>query len=265
MTEESSSGGGGKTPHTIQFLPCAKRVRVFLGDALVADSTETRLLRETGHTPVYYFPRDSVDQDLLEPSERESFCPFKGTASYWHVRAGGRRADDAVWSYRSPLPEVAGIKDYLAFYWDRMDSWFEEDEEVFVHARDPFVRVDVLESARPVTVTVDGQEVARSTRARFLFETGLPTRYYLPREDVRAELLEPSETRSACPYKGTAGYYHLRLGDTRHEDLVWTYADPLPEVAKIKDFLCFFNERVESVSIEGEAETRPETKWSAPV
>ncbi len=259
-----SSGSAAATPHRIEFLPCAKRVRVLLAGETIADSTQTRLLRETGHTPVYYFPRADVATETLEASDHTTHCPHKGDASYWHVRAGGRRAGNAAWSYLEPFAEVAGIKDYLAFYWNRLDTWLEEDEEVFAHARDPFVRVDVLESSRPVAVTVGGLEVARSTQARFLFETGLPTRYYLPREDVRAELLQPSETRSACPYKGTAGYYNLRIDGEVHADLVWTYPDPLPEVAKIRGFLCFFNERVDSISVDGEAEEKPVTKWSGP-
>lgn len=251
--------------HRVDLHPCAKRVRVLLGGQTIADSTSTLLVRETGLTPVYYFPRADVDQTSLEPSGHSTFCPYKGEAAYWSVRAGGRLAENAVWSYPTPFPEVEGLRDTMAFYWNRMDAWYEEEEEVFVHARDPFVRADVLESSRTVAILVDGEEVARSGRPRLLFETGLPVRYYLPREDVRMDLLEPTDSQSACPYKGTAGYYSLRIGDRLHEDLVWTYSDPLPEVAKIKDLLCFFNEKVEAVLLDGQPETKPRTKWSDPV
>ena len=115
----------------------------------------------------------------------------------------------------------------------------------------------MLDSRRPVRVVLGGETVAETTRARFLFETGLPPRHYIPRDDVRVDLLIPSETRTACPYKGTAGYYSLRRGDKIHEDLVWTYGEPLPEAARIKDFLCFFSEKVDAVLVDGKALPKP--------
>ena len=241
-----------ETPgYRVEFEPCAKRVRtVFAGETL-ADSTRVRLLHETRHLPVYYFPRRDLRLDLLRASDHRTFCPFKGEASYWHAVVGGRRAENAVWSYETPFEEVAEIRDYMAFYWDRMDAWYEEDEEVHVHARDPYVRIDVLESHRPLEVVLGGETVARTTKARFLFETGLPVRYYIPRVDVRTDLLEPSGRRSACPYKGEAGYFSVRIGGRLHEDIVWTYPDPLPEVSKIKDLLCFYDEKVDAVLLEG--------------
>jgi uncharacterized protein (DUF427 family) len=201
---QSSSGnaapGFAKHPHySIDFIPCAKRVRVMFGGETIADSTAVMMLKETRHLPVYYFPRGDVRTDLLRPTEHSTFCPFKGDAVYWSVTAGGKTAENAVWSYEAPYDEVPEIKDYMAFYWDRMDAWFEEDEEVFVHARDPNVRVDVLLSHRPVRVVVGGETVAETTNARFLFETGLPVRYYIPKEDVRMDLLEDSGTSTRCP------------------------------------------------------------------
>ncbi len=263
QSAQRQSGYAQHPGYRVDLHPCAKRVRVSLGGRTIADSTRTLLVRETGLTPVYYFPRADVDQSCLEATGHSTFCPFKGEAAYWSVRAGGKLAENAIWSYPEPFPEVEGLKDTLAFYWNRMDAWHEEEEEVFVHARDPFVRVDVLESSRSVAVMVDGEEVARSTRPRLLFETGLPVRYYLPREDVRMELLESSDTKSDCPYKGTASYYSLQTGKASHEDLVWFYPNPLPEVAKIKDLLCFFDENVEAVLVDGERQTIPQTKWSA--
>ena len=265
MSEAASGTGSAfaESPgYRIDFEPCGKRVRtVFAGETL-ADSTSVRLLHETGHLPVYYFPREDLRMDLLETSDHKTFCPFKGEASYWHVATGGRRAENAVWSYEAPFDEVAGIKDYMAFYWNRMDAWYEEDEEVHVHARDPYVRIDVLESHRPLEVVLDGETVASTTNARFLFETGLPTRYYIPRSDVRMELLEPSERRSACPYKGEAGYFSVRVGGRLHDDIVWTYPDPLPEVAKIKGLLCFYDEKVDAVILDGRELPKSRTKWS---
>jgi uncharacterized protein (DUF427 family) len=229
---------------------------VFNGETL-ADSTRVRLLRETGHVPVYYFPREDLRLDLLTASDHRTFCPFKGEASYWHVTVGECRVGNAVWSYEAPFDEVAQIKDHMAIYWDKADAWYEEDEEVLVHARDSHVRIDVLASRRPLEVVLGGEIVAKTTAARFLFETGLPVRHYIPREDVRMELLKPSDRRTACPYKGTAGYYTAEVGAAVHEDIVWFYPEPLPEVARIKDLLCFYSEKVDAVILDGRELPKP--------
>ena len=242
--------------------PCPKRVRVQLNGETVADSLAVKTVLELGITPVYYFPRADVRLDLLERTERSSFCPFKGTASYWSVRVGEQVAADAAWSYEAPYDEWAELAGTIAFYWNRMDHWFEEDEEVFVHARDPHVRIDIIDSNRPVEVVLGGETVARSSAARFLFETGLPVRYYLPRQDVRTDLLRDSATETACPYKGTAAYYSARIADTDFEDITWCYGQPPPETARIADYLCFSNERVDKILVDGQVMERPITKWS---
>lgn len=263
VTELKAAPGFADHPgYRVDFEPCAKRVRVIAGDQVVADSTVVRLLRETAHTPVYYFPRADVDETLLAPSEKTTYCPFKGVASHWHIDLEGRRIEDAVWGYPAPFVETADIKDYLAFYWRKMDAWYEEDEEVFVHARDPHVRIDILHCERPLKVVLAGEIVAQSTRSLLLFETGLPVRYYLPEADVNMAVLTPSSTRSACPYKGEARYYSAHVAGQSFPDIVWTYPEPLAEVARIKDRLCFFNERVEALILDGQVLPKPVTKWS---
>ncbi len=269
MTSPDAAGpappapGFAKRPdYRIAFEPCAKRIRVLFAGETLVDSRNARLMHETGHVPVYYFPPDEVRTDLLRPGARQTHCPFKGTAHYRSVVSGGRTAENAVWCYPSPYAEVAEIADFLALYWDAMDHWYEEDEEVFVHARDPYVRLDILPSSRPVEIVLAGETVARSAKAHFLFETGLPVRYYLPRNDVRMDLLEDSETRSACPYKGEAHYYHVRVDDRLYRDVAWCYAEPLPESRRIRDLICFFDEHVDRVLVEGREMPRPRTKWS---
>jgi uncharacterized protein (DUF427 family) len=160
------------------------------------------LLHEFGRLPVFYFPLEDVRMDVMEATDRRSHSPLKGEASYWTIRTGSRVAEDAAWSYARPLPNGPPIKGYLAFYWHLMDAWYEEDEQVFAHARDPYKRVDILPSSRHVRVVLAGVTIADSRRPRLLLETGLPTRYYLPEQDVRRELLEPTETATRCPYKG---------------------------------------------------------------
>ena len=149
----------------------------------------------------------------------------------------------------------------VSFDWNAMDSWYEEEEEVFVHARDPHKRVDVLLSSRHVRVEVNGETVAETRRPHLLFETSLPTRYYIPAEDVRMELLEPSHLHTRCPYKGTAGYWHVNAGGQRVRNLVWSYRETIPENPRIRDLLCFFNEQVD-LYVDGELQQRPITPWS---
>jgi uncharacterized protein (DUF427 family) len=247
--------------HPVWTESYPRRVRAFLDGVTVADSTRALLLLEAGHLPVYYFPPQDVATDRLEPTDKVTHCPYKGEASHRSVRVGDRVAGNAAWSYLDPLPERSDIQGYLAFYWDQMDAWFEEDDEVFVHPRDPYHRVDVLSSSRHVRVAVAGVPLAETHRPWLLFETGLPTRYYLPKADVRMELLVPTDSQTQCPYKGRARYWSAKLGDTVAEDLAWSYPFPIPECPKIENLVAFYNERAD-IWVDGELQPKPETPWS---
>ncbi len=236
----------------ITLEPTPKRIRVMANGKTVADSVATILLREKGHQPVHYFPRADVRMDLLEPTNHRTRCPYKGEASYWNLRVGGRTVENAVWSYEDPIEEARPIAQALAFYWAKVDHWFEEDEEIFGHPRDPYHRVDVRQSSREVRVEFAGEIIARTRRALFLFETGLPVRYYIPPADVRMDLLTPSRKTSVCPYKGDASYWSLRVGDRVAADAAWAYMDPLPECPRIKGHLAFYPEKVDRLEVEGE-------------
>jgi uncharacterized protein (DUF427 family) len=142
-----------------------------------------------------------------------------------------------------------------------MDEWFEEDEPVIVHPRDPYTRVDILNSSQHVRIDVDGVTVAESRQPRILFETGLPPRYYLPLTDVQLDLLTPSQTQTQCPYKGTATYWDLTVGEKTYQDYVWIYRSPLPESQKIAGLVCFYNEKVD-LYLDGELQPRVRTKFS---
>jgi uncharacterized protein (DUF427 family) len=255
-TPSGSKNAGKKAAHHIGFEPSPKRVRVMFNGKTVADSLSAGLMLETGHLPVYYFPREDVRMDLFERTNHRTHCPYKGDASYWTLKLGGRSAENAVWSYEEPFSDMAAIKGQIAFYWDKVDHWFEEDEEVFGHPRDPHHRVDVQPSSRDVRVMLGGEVVARTRRAQFLFETGLPTRYYIPREDVRMDLLTPSPKQTVCPYKGYASYWSLQVGDRLVKEAAWEYPTPLPECSRIKGYLCFYPEKVDQLEIEGEAPRR---------
>jgi uncharacterized protein (DUF427 family) len=237
---------------SLRIVPTPKRVRAIVGGETIADSLRTLLLLEGEYSATYYFPREDVRRDLLRESERRTHCPLKGDASYWHARRSARWVEDAAWSYEDPIAGAEAIKGHIAFYWEKVDGWLEEDEEVFGHPHHPYHLIDIRRSNREVTVEFGGETVARTTRTLFLFETGLPARYYIPPQDVRTDLLERSETQTICAYKGFASYWSLRSGGRVAEDAVWAYEDPLPEYPRIKGYFCFYPEKVDLLRIEGE-------------
>ena len=262
VIEGRESGFKTNPDYKVLLERSPRRVRVIFNSETIADSTDAHLLFETRHLPVYYFPRRDVRMDLISPTDHHTFCPYKGTASYWTIRVGERLSENAVWGYPDPFDEVAALGDFVAFYWDRVDHWYEEDEEIFVHPRDPYKRVDAILSSRHVQVVLGGEIVADTRRAHFLFETRLPTRYYIPPEDVRMDLLVPSDKTTACPYKGRARYWSARIGGQAFPDIVWSYPEPIPECPKIKGLLSFFNEQVDEIRVDGAVVPQPVTSWS---
>ncbi|MCW2865394.1 MAG: hypothetical protein JWP48_7102 [Actinoallomurus sp.] len=239
--------------HLLYFEPAHKRIRAEFGGETIVDTTGAHLLFETGILPVYYVPETDVRTDLLTRTDHSTHCPVKGDAAYWTVSAGGRTAENAVWGY--PEPIAPWLKGFVALYWNAMDAWYEEDEQVFGHPHDPYSRIDILKSSRRVKVSANGEVLAESARPVMLFETGLPVRYYLPREDVRLGALEPSETTSYCAYKGEASYW-----SHGSEDVAWTYEAPLREAEPVRDLVCFWNEKVD-LEVDGELQERPASRW----
>jgi uncharacterized protein (DUF427 family) len=243
----------------IRIEPGAKRVRAYLGGELVADTTQPALVWEKPYYPAYYFPLADVSTGLLEADGGVTHSPSRGDATTYTVRAGGKEAPGAALRYiDSPLEE---LRDLVRLDWDSMDAWFEEDEEVFTHPRDPYTRVDILPSSRHVRVEVDGETIAESASPHLLFETGLPVRYYLPKTHVRMGLLIPTDTVSHCPYKGDAEWWSVRVGDGVREDLAWSYRMPLPESQKVAGLVAFYNEKVD-IYVDGVLQERPHTKFS---
>jgi uncharacterized protein (DUF427 family) len=197
---------------------------------------------------------DVSQRPVLDPS-----IPFT-------VHTADGRVVDVVVDSR-PLPAAglrladADLDGYVVLDFAAFDTWWEEDERNFGHPRDPFHRIDVIPSSRTVRLERDGELLAESSRASLLFETLLPVRFYLPREDVRAQLI-PSDTRTTCAYKGFASYFSPVVGERSVTDLAWTYEQPLPEAARVAGLVAFFNERVDVV-FDGVALERPQTPWSA--
>jgi uncharacterized protein (DUF427 family) len=218
-----------------------KRIRAYLGGELVADTTRPLLVWEKPYYPAYYFPLEDVRSELLSPAGVVVRSPSRGDGQTFTLRAGGKEAVGAALRFaQSPFEELRGA---IRLDWDAMDAWFEEDEQVFTHPRDPYTRVDILPSSRHVRVELDGVTIADTDKPTVLFETGLPTRYYLPVTHVRVDLLEPSDTVTHCPYKGDAAHWSLRSGDL--DDVAWSYRTPLPESQKIAGLISFYPEKVD--------------------
>jgi uncharacterized protein (DUF427 family) len=232
-------------------------VRGELGGETVVDSRRALVVWEPGKpVPLYAFARDDVRGDSLRRVGAPPEPDHPGVAEWWDLEAGGQTARHGAWRYGDP-----DLARAIAFDWSALDRWLEESEEVFVHPRDPHKRVDALQSARHVRVELDGEVLADSRAPFLLFETKLPTRYYLPREDVRTDLLAPTDTHTRCPYKGVASYWSAELGGQVHADIAWTYPDPIRENPQLRDLVCFFNERVD-ITVDGEPAGRPDTHWS---
>jgi uncharacterized protein (DUF427 family) len=258
----------------LRYEPTAKRIRVFLGGEPVADTTTARLVWEPRRVvPTYAVPRvtltgqllpagaesgdqqtgfrlpDVCDRPLLDPSVPFAVHTCPGTA--FDVIAGDETAGRAAFA-----PDDADLADYVVLDFGAFE-WREEDEPIVSHPHDPFGRIDVLKSSRHVRIEHGGALLAESSRPTLLFETLLPVRFYLPREDV-VVALEPSDTVCYCAYKGRASYLSVPNGP---RDIAWTYHEPLHDAEQVRDRICFFDERVD-VIVDGEQRSRPVTPWS---
>jgi uncharacterized protein (DUF427 family) len=236
--------------------PVPRRIRAFLGDHAVLDTTAARYVWESVKYPQYYVPLADVDASALV-EEGHARHRQHGNARRIGLRAAGQERPNAGWIYDSG--ELAGT---VRLLWDAVDAWFEEDEQVYVHPRSPYTRVDALRSTRRVRIELEGTVLAESDATVMLFETGLPTRYYFDRTSVDHSHLVPTDTVTACPYKGvTSAYWSARVGDAVHPDLAWAYDFPTRQLLPIAGLVAFYNEEVD-VSIDGERLARPVTHFS---
>ena len=212
-----------EAPKSITYVePFQRRVRAVKDGETVVNSDRVVLVWRTGRLPRYAFPAE----DVRVESE--------------------------------PEPAADG---YVTVGWDTVDLWMEEDDEVVVHPRDPYHRIDVLDSSRRVRVLVANAVVAESSRTRILFETALPPRYYVPREDVRMDLLSDRDLTTGCAYKGFARYFDAADAAA----IAWTYPEPRRDGELVRDRIAFFQERLEVVlEVDGVAEERPQTQWGDP-
>ncbi|KAL0579054.1 hypothetical protein V5O48_002947 [Marasmius crinis-equi] len=219
--------------------PCLKGVRALFGGAFIVDTRKAKLVWEHPYYPFFYFPREEIPQKYLKDGSGG-----KGT---YDIVVGSRRAEGAVKVFDGD-DKLAGLAkiDFKA-----MDAWFEEDEQIFVHPKDPYKRVDVLQSSRHIRVEVNGVEVANTHRPRFLYETGLPIRTYIPKTDCKLDLL------------GVANYYNVQTSPEKEptKNVVWWYRNPNLECAAVNGFVAFYDEKVD-VWVDGEKQSRPKTPFA---
>jgi uncharacterized protein (DUF427 family) len=240
--------------------PVPRRVRAFLGGEKVVDTSRALYVWEWPNYPQYYIPLADVRQDLLEP-EGHTQQTGRGLVELRGLRVGTEHRPRAA-KVLAESP-IAGLSGTVRFEWAAMDAWFEEDEQVFVHPRSPYTRVDALRSNRAVRVELDGAVLADACSSVMVFETGLPTRYYLSRTDVDFAHLIPTDTVTACPYKGTtSGYWSVQVGGAVHADLAWSYDFPTPQLLPIAGMIAFYNEKVD-LTLDGQRLDRPQTHFFA--
>jgi uncharacterized protein (DUF427 family) len=256
----------------LRFEPVSQRVRAVVAGRVVIDSVRGCLVWEPRRiVPVFAFPPQDIDADLV-PVERTApdlaaQPAFLGPGQFGlhttdgemlSVRTAGSELEAAA--FRPADPDLDGR---VAVDFEAFDSWLEEEQELVGHPHDPFKRIDTLVSSRHVVVSLDGQTLADSSRPTALLETHLPTRWYLPRDDVRMDLLVPSDHRSTCAYKGHASYFSTADGRDAGRDIAWTYTDPRQDAEPVRDRVCFWSERTD-LAVDGQLTPRPVTPWSSP-
>jgi uncharacterized protein (DUF427 family) len=234
----------------------AKRVRLYLDNNLVADTLRPLLVWEKPFYPTYYVPSQDVVAEL-KPTGESEHSPSRGDAEVHDVHVKDAiAAGKARTIPESPLEE---LRDAVRFDFDAFD-WFEEDEPIYTHPRDPYSRIDVLASSRHFRAALDGTVLADSPNCMILFETGLPPRYYVPITALNQDVLRPSETVTHCPYKGAATYWSVEIDGETHTDLIWIYRTPFAEVQKIAGLAAVYNEKVD-IFLDGVLQERPKARY----
>ncbi|KAJ3507514.1 hypothetical protein NLJ89_g6265 [Agrocybe chaxingu] len=255
----------GFFPSLPHIEDCQKRIRAYVSGVAIAHrgvglSTLYNIPLRADGIPDRYYPHYYFLREDLPVHWYLHLASSSDDDEVYHIGAGGM--NDLLNSVKVHL--TGPLKGLGAIRWNAMDAWFEEDEQIFIHPKDPYKRIDVLQSSRHVRIEVGGLEVADTRSPRLLFETSLPMRIYIPKTDCRMDLWEPSDLITGCPYKGEARYYNLVTSDgTRRDNLIWWYPNTTPECAAIRGYAAFFDEKVD-VWIDGEKQQQPVTKWSSP-
>ena len=232
-----------------KFEKTGKWLRVKFNGETIADTKRGMLMIESPGEVVYYFPEEDVRMDLLEKSDHTERSGFRGLQEFWHITVGECTAENAAWAYTEEKDRRPDLRGYIAFVWNKMDHWYEEEEEVFYHARNPYHRVDAVPSSRHVKVVIDGETIADSTSPVLVFETGLVTRYYLLPEDVNHDYLTGNDSETICPYKGFASYWDVTVNGNTYGDVVWSYSEPIRQQPDLKGRMAFWTEKDKAIEL----------------
>ncbi|KAF8972275.1 hypothetical protein BDZ97DRAFT_1783997 [Flammula alnicola] len=232
---------------------CAKRIRVYIAGVCLIDTKKAKLVWLHRYFPTYFFLKEDLPNWYLHAaSTTENEVTYNILAGTDKARTAGA----ATFYLTGPLQGLGLVK------FDAMDAWFEEDEQIFIHPKDPYKRIDILQSSRHVRIEVNGVEIANTRAPHLLFETGLPVRTYIPKTDCRMDLWVPSETTTGCPYKGMANYYSVMLSSGEvFKDIIWWYPNTTVEASAIRGLVAFFDEKVD-VWVDGEKQERPASNYS---
>lgn len=255
MAQDSRFPGFGGTVNRVEPVP--RRVRGVLNNRCLFDTSAARYVWEWPGYPQFYIPVADVVDGVLRGDGRSEETE-QGHCDLYSLHVG-----DVVRPHAAKVFEAGSVPGpTVRFDWEALDAWFEEDEEVFVHPRSPYTRVDALRSSRRVTITLDGVRLAESAATVMVFETGLPTRYYFERTAVDFSHLVLSDTTTACPYKGrTSQTWSVRTSKGEYDDIAWAYDFPTRQLQPITGLVAFLNEKVD-VAVDGVELARPDTRFS---
>ncbi len=240
-----------KQPWT--FEQTDRWVRAIYQNETVAESKRAMLMVESPGEVDYFFPFEDVKMSLFRAAEHTERSGNRGTKRFWNMQSNGTFIENAAWTY-DPQEERPDFTGYIALNWDAMDHWFEEEEEIFNHARNPYHRVDFIPSSRHVEVLVDGVKVADTTQPLMVFETSLPTRFYIPEADVDKQFLKPVDTHTYCPYKGDSSYYDVVVNRETYANTAWYYPEPIPEAPRLAGTIAFWPEKDKRIQLRVDGE-----------
>lgn len=230
------------------YEPTDRWIRAVIGNETIADSKRAMLMIESQTELDYYFPPEDIRLELFEESDDAETSDERGKRKFWDLTLGDLKIEKAAWTYE-PKHSRPDFNGYIAIGWKGIEHWYEEEEEIYDEPRNPYYRVDTIQSSRHVEVLVDGVKLADTKNAYMVFETYLPTRFYIPKEDVSMEYMTPTEKETVCPYKGFASYYNVTVNENMYENIVWSYFDPIPEAPKLKNTLSFWTEKDKRIQI----------------
>lgn len=254
------------TEGPVKTLPTPRKVQLLFGGVYILRTTKAVYVWEHPFYPQFYVPLSELvaasESGSFELEEVEKFRAEDGkhVATQYVIRVPKTIATNQIVAFSDELHGNAEQLKGLVKIEFGVCQWFEEDTPIHVHPKDPFKRVDVLQSTRDIKVSVDGQMIAHTTTSMHLYETGLPCRFYIPLTSIDPTVLRPSDMRTKCPYKGEAEYYNVEVNGKLHENLFWYYTRPNVEVSKVEGLVCPYNERVD-IELDGQKLERPETHF----